>query len=131
MEGIISALAFSADASSGVYAAGSLSPSAPTSSNIALFTELTGETPVMYVGKDSSGFGVRASVSQVSNAFISFECPHLASCVHVLTCPAAHVQPVQAIPALCLLPPAGSHTLLGYTRGGVDPSTDLQPSSPR
>ena len=55
--------------SSGLYAAGSLSPSAPSSSNIALFSEDTGEAPVMFVGaegsQDGAGYGVRASVSQV------------------------------------------------------------------
>ncbi|KAH9927372.1 WD40-repeat-containing domain protein [Amylocystis lapponica] len=69
LKGIISALAFSADVNSGIYAAGSLSPSAPTSSNIGLFTETTGEAPVMFVGAENAlgqgGFGVRASVVQL------------------------------------------------------------------
>lgn len=66
--GIISALAFSADASSGVYAAGSLSPPSPTSSNIAVFSEATGEVPVLYVGAEhemDGHYAVRASVMQV------------------------------------------------------------------
>ncbi|KAJ3521072.1 hypothetical protein NM688_g9070 [Phlebia brevispora] len=64
---IISSLTFSSDMSSGLYAAGSFSPSAPTSSNIALFTEVSGEVPVMYVGDEDSarGFGIRSSVSQL------------------------------------------------------------------
>ncbi|GBE86827.1 hypothetical protein SCP_1000690 [Sparassis crispa] len=69
LKGIISALAFAADTSSGIYAAGSLSPSAPSSSNIALFSETTGEVPVMFVGaekrRNGAGFGIRASVSQL------------------------------------------------------------------
>lgn len=67
LSGIISSLAFSTDISSGVFAAGSLSPSAPSSSNIALFTETTGEVPVMFVGDESvgNGFGIRSSVNQV------------------------------------------------------------------
>lgn len=68
MPGIISALAFSADASSGVYAAGSLSPSSPGSSNIALFSEDTGGVPVLYLGAESEHpgqYAVRASVMQV------------------------------------------------------------------
>ncbi|KAI0659486.1 WD40-repeat-containing domain protein [Cubamyces menziesii] len=69
LKGIISALSFAPDMSSGLYAAGSLSPSAPSSSNIALFSEDTGEAPVMFVGaeglQDGAGYGVRASVSQL------------------------------------------------------------------
>ncbi|KAI0651027.1 hypothetical protein C8Q79DRAFT_931081 [Trametes meyenii] len=69
LKGIISALAFASDASSGLYAAGSLSPSSPTSSNIGIFSEDTGEAPVMFVGAEGgqhgAGFGVRASVSQL------------------------------------------------------------------
>ncbi|KAI0087525.1 WD40-repeat-containing domain protein, partial [Irpex rosettiformis] len=65
--GIISALAFSSDTSSGVFAAGSLNPSSPSSSNLAIFTEATGQVPVMFVGNDSagSGFGIRSSISQI------------------------------------------------------------------
>lgn len=66
--GIISALAFSPDVHSGIFAAGSLSPPAPSSSNIALFSEATGEAPIMFVGtQDSRGVssGIRASVMQV------------------------------------------------------------------
>ena len=67
--GIIAALAFAPDASSDLYAAGSLSPSAPSSANIALFSETTGEVPLMFVGAEGAnagaGYGVRASVSQV------------------------------------------------------------------
>lgn len=67
-EGIISSLAFASDMSSGVYAAGSLNPSPAMSSNVALFSEVTGATPVMFVGDErDEGFGVRASVMQVSN----------------------------------------------------------------
>ncbi|KAH9886664.1 WD40-repeat-containing domain protein [Cubamyces lactineus] len=69
LKGIISALSFAPDMSSALYAAGSLSPSAPSSSNIALFSEDTGEVPVMFVGAEGSqngaGYGVRASVSQL------------------------------------------------------------------
>ncbi|KAI0799743.1 WD40-repeat-containing domain protein [Irpex lacteus] len=67
LKGIISALAFSSDTSSGVFAAGSLSPSSPASSNLAIFTETTGEVPVMFVGNESggTGLGVPSSVSQV------------------------------------------------------------------
>ncbi|KAL4252984.1 SWT21/TCAB1 mRNA Splicing and Telomere Maintenance [Abortiporus biennis] len=68
LKGIISSLAFSNDISSGLFAAGSLNPSPPTSSNIALFTENTGEVPVMFVGDETqqpTGFGIRASVMQV------------------------------------------------------------------
>jgi len=67
LKGIISSLAFSLDVSSGLYAAGSLSPSPPSSSNIALFTESTGEVPVMFVGDENQeiAFGVRASVMQL------------------------------------------------------------------
>ncbi|KAI0944727.1 hypothetical protein AcW1_002366 [Taiwanofungus camphoratus] len=69
LKGIISALSFSADVTSGVYAAGSLSPSAPSSSNIALFTEATGEAPVMFVGAENythgTGFGVQSGVTQL------------------------------------------------------------------
>ncbi|KAH9834603.1 uncharacterized protein C8Q71DRAFT_838093 [Rhodofomes roseus] len=69
LKGIISALAFSADASSGVFAAGSLSSPAPSSSNIALFSEATGEAPVMFVGAESLSHGatsgIRASVTQL------------------------------------------------------------------
>ncbi|KAH9851206.1 WD40-repeat-containing domain protein [Lenzites betulinus] len=69
LKGIISALAFAPDMSSGLYAAGTLSPSSPTSSNIALFSEDTGEAPVMFLGADDrrggAGYGVRASVSQL------------------------------------------------------------------
>ncbi|KAI9058651.1 hypothetical protein FKP32DRAFT_1581045 [Trametes sanguinea] len=69
LKGIISALAFAPDMSSGMYAAGSLTPSSPSSSNIALFSEDTGEVPVMFVGAEDpehgAGYGVRASVSQL------------------------------------------------------------------
>ncbi|KIP12211.1 hypothetical protein PHLGIDRAFT_371864 [Phlebiopsis gigantea 11061_1 CR5-6] len=66
LKGIISALAFSPDAASGAYAAGSLRVSAPSSSNIAIFSESTGEVPVMFVGDERvGGYGVRASVSQL------------------------------------------------------------------
>ncbi|KAI0076849.1 hypothetical protein K474DRAFT_1644216 [Panus rudis PR-1116 ss-1] len=66
LKGIISTLAFSNDVSSEVYAAGSLTPSSATNSNIALFTESTGDVPVMFVGSDTSaGFGVRHSCIQV------------------------------------------------------------------
>ncbi|KAI0743065.1 WD40-repeat-containing domain protein [Daedaleopsis nitida] len=69
LKGIISALAFAPDVSSDLYAAGSFSPSAPTSSNIALFSEASGEVPVMFVGAEGhhggAGYGVRASVSQL------------------------------------------------------------------
>ena len=67
--GIVSALAFSPDAQTGVFAAGSLSPPAPSSSNIALFSEATGEAPIMFLGTDGfsrgASSGVRASVMQV------------------------------------------------------------------
>ncbi|KAI8996250.1 WD40-repeat-containing domain protein [Trametes punicea] len=69
LKGIISALAFCPDMSSGMYAAGSLSPSSPSSSNIAIFSEETGEVPIMFVGAEGSkhevGYGARASVSQL------------------------------------------------------------------
>ncbi|OBZ74690.1 Telomerase Cajal body protein 1 [Grifola frondosa] len=69
LKGIISALAFSADGASGIYAAGSLSPSSPSSSNVALFSESTGEVPVMFLGAGGhtrgANFGVRASVAQL------------------------------------------------------------------
>ncbi|EIW56334.1 uncharacterized protein TRAVEDRAFT_170197 [Trametes versicolor FP-101664 SS1] len=69
LKGIISALSFAPDMSSGLYAAGTLSPSSPTSSNIAIFSEDTGEAPVMFLGADDpqrgAGYGVRASVSQL------------------------------------------------------------------
>ncbi|KZT03232.1 uncharacterized protein LAESUDRAFT_705126 [Laetiporus sulphureus 93-53] len=69
LKGIISALAFSRDAASGIYAAGSLNPSTPSSPNIALFSEATGETPVMFVGTESHSHGpstgIRASVTQL------------------------------------------------------------------
>ncbi|KZT68588.1 hypothetical protein DAEQUDRAFT_727712 [Daedalea quercina L-15889] len=69
LKGIISALAFSADAGSGVYAAGSLSPASSSSSNIALFSEATGEAPIMFVGADSFSHGaspgIRSSVMQL------------------------------------------------------------------
>ena len=70
--GIVSALAFAPDVSSDVYAAGSFSPSSPSSSNIAIFSEGNGEVPIMFVGAEDqpagggAGYGVRASVSQVS-----------------------------------------------------------------
>ncbi|KAH9911774.1 uncharacterized protein BXZ73DRAFT_82628 [Epithele typhae] len=70
--GIVSALAFAPDVSSDLYAAGTLNPSAPTSSNIALFQEAAGEAPVMLVGAEDThpapgtGYGVRASVSQLA-----------------------------------------------------------------
>lgn len=68
--GIVSALSFAPDLSSGVYAAGSLNPSSTTSSNIALFSETTGETPLMFVGDErEGGFGIRASVMQASGPF--------------------------------------------------------------
>lgn len=66
LKGIVSALAFVPDATTGVYAAGSLSPSAPTSSNIALFSEATGEAPLMFVGGDKGIGGIRASVTQLA-----------------------------------------------------------------
>ncbi|KAI0350547.1 hypothetical protein OH77DRAFT_1430888 [Trametes cingulata] len=69
LKGIISALAFAPDMSSGLYVAGSLSPSSPTSSNIAIFSEDAGEAPVMFVGAEDgrhgASHGVRASVSQL------------------------------------------------------------------
>ncbi|KAI0698794.1 WD40-repeat-containing domain protein [Earliella scabrosa] len=69
LKGIISALAFAPDVSSDLYAAGSFSPSSPSSSNIALFSEAHGEVPVMFVGAEGqhvgAGYGVRASVSQL------------------------------------------------------------------
>ncbi|KAH9929327.1 uncharacterized protein B0H18DRAFT_873993, partial [Fomitopsis serialis] len=69
LKGIISALAFSADVDSGVYAAGSLSPSAPSTSNIALFSEATGEAPIMFVGAENLSHGapsgIRAGVMQL------------------------------------------------------------------
>ncbi|CAL1698567.1 unnamed protein product [Somion occarium] len=66
LKGIISTLAFSPDISSGLYAAGSLNPSSSTSSNIAIFSESTGEVPVMFVGDDhQDGFGIRSSCTQV------------------------------------------------------------------
>ncbi|KAI0712713.1 WD40-repeat-containing domain protein [Cerioporus squamosus] len=69
LKGIISALAFAPDMSSDLYAAGSFSPSAPSSSNIAIFSESSGEVPVMFVGAEDqqvgAGYGVRASVSQL------------------------------------------------------------------
>ncbi|GJE98645.1 WD40 repeat domain-containing protein [Phanerochaete sordida] len=66
LKGIVSALAFSPDTTSGVYAAGTLSPSAPSSSNIALFSEATGEVPAMFLGDERPGrYGVRASVNQL------------------------------------------------------------------
>ncbi|PCH43277.1 hypothetical protein WOLCODRAFT_103329 [Wolfiporia cocos MD-104 SS10] len=69
LKGIISALAFCRDTTSGMYAAGSLSPSAPSSSNIALFSETGGEAPIMFLGAESrtprQGFGVRAGVMQM------------------------------------------------------------------
>ncbi|THH33366.1 hypothetical protein EUX98_g830 [Antrodiella citrinella] len=59
-------MTFATDLSSGVYAAGSLNPSPAMSSNVALFSEATGETPLMFVGDDrDNGFGVRASAMQV------------------------------------------------------------------
>lgn len=70
--GIVSALAFAPDVSSDIYAAGSFSPSSPSSSNIAIFSEASGEVPIMFVGAEDqpagggAGYGVRASVSQVS-----------------------------------------------------------------
>ena len=69
--GIISALAFAPDVASDLYAAGSLNPSSPASSNIAIFSETNGEVPLMFVGAEGqhtgggAGYGVRASVSQV------------------------------------------------------------------
>ncbi|TFK81326.1 WD40 repeat-like protein [Polyporus arcularius HHB13444] len=69
LKGIVSTLAFAPDMSSDLYAAGSFSPSAPSSSNIAIFSESTGEVPVMFVGAEGqrvgAGYGVRASVSQL------------------------------------------------------------------
>lgn len=75
--GIISSLAFSSDVSSGVFAAGSLSPSSPASSNLAIFTETTGEVPVMFVGDEpgGTGLGVPSSVSQVGSTFSSLRFP--------------------------------------------------------
>lgn len=67
--GIISALAFSPDAQSGVFAAGSLSPPPASSSNIAIFSEATGEAPIMFIGSERNSHGpspvIRASVMQV------------------------------------------------------------------
>ncbi|TBU41881.1 hypothetical protein BD309DRAFT_867438 [Dichomitus squalens] len=69
--GIVSALAFAPDVASDLYAAGTLSPSSPTASNIAIFSEAHGEVPLMFVGAEdlqSSGgarYGVQASVSQL------------------------------------------------------------------
>jgi telomerase Cajal body protein 1 len=64
--GIISSLAFAPDATSGVYAAGTLSPSAPSSSNIALFSEATGEVPALFLGDErAGGYGIRAAVNQL------------------------------------------------------------------
>ncbi|KAH9912362.1 uncharacterized protein BXZ73DRAFT_107494 [Epithele typhae] len=54
LKGIVSALAFAPDVSSDLYAAGTLNPSAPTSSNIALFQEAAGEAPVMLVGAEDT-----------------------------------------------------------------------------
>ncbi|KAH8092214.1 WD40-repeat-containing domain protein [Cristinia sonorae] len=66
LKGIISTISFASDISSGVYAAGSLNPSPTMSSNIALFSETTGETPLMFVGDErDEGFGIRASAMQV------------------------------------------------------------------
>ncbi|RPD63475.1 hypothetical protein L227DRAFT_591942 [Lentinus tigrinus ALCF2SS1-6] len=69
LKGIISALAFTPDMSSDLYAAGSFSPSAPSSSNVAIFSESNGEVPVMFLGAEGqqagAGYGVRASVSQL------------------------------------------------------------------
>ncbi|KAI0820143.1 WD40-repeat-containing domain protein, partial [Trametes gibbosa] len=69
LKGIISALAFAPDMSSALYAAGTLSPSSPSSSNISLFSEDTGEAPVMFLGAEDrrhgASYGVRASVSQL------------------------------------------------------------------
>ena len=49
-----------------MYAAGTLSASAPASSNVALFAEATGETPALFVGCERPGrYGVRAAVNQV------------------------------------------------------------------
>ncbi|KAI0310854.1 hypothetical protein OF83DRAFT_1252248 [Amylostereum chailletii] len=61
LKGIISALAFcpSYDPSYSVYAAGSLSPSSSSSSNIVLYGEDTGEKAMGWIGQ------VRASVMQV------------------------------------------------------------------
>ncbi|KZS99905.1 uncharacterized protein LAESUDRAFT_59479 [Laetiporus sulphureus 93-53] len=69
-KGIISALAFPRDAASGVYAAGSLYPSTTSSPNIALFSEATGEIPVMFVGTESHwahgpSNAIRASITQL------------------------------------------------------------------
>ena len=58
-----------------MYAAGSLSPSSPLSSNIALMSVATGEVPVLYVGAENEQdghFGVRASVMQVSDTAWGF-----------------------------------------------------------
>ncbi|KAI1791381.1 hypothetical protein LXA43DRAFT_973080 [Ganoderma leucocontextum] len=69
--GIVSALAFAPDVSSDLYAAGSFSPSSPSSSNIAIFSEANGDVPIMFVGAEDrqpgggAGYGVRASVSQL------------------------------------------------------------------
>ncbi|EPS99976.1 hypothetical protein FOMPIDRAFT_1030645 [Fomitopsis schrenkii] len=69
LKGIISALAFSPDAHSGVFAAGSLSPPAPSSSNIAIFSEATGEAPIMFLGTEKFSRApspdIRASVMQL------------------------------------------------------------------
>ncbi|KAI0717784.1 hypothetical protein C8Q72DRAFT_158112 [Fomitopsis betulina] len=69
LKGIISALAFSPDAQSGVFAAGSLSPPPASSSNIAIFSEATGEAPIMFIGSERNSHGpspvIRASVMQL------------------------------------------------------------------
>ncbi|KAI0633149.1 WD40-repeat-containing domain protein [Trametes polyzona] len=69
LKGIISALSFAPDMSSGLYAAGTLSPSSPSGSNIAIFSEDAGEAPVMFLGAEDrqhgANYGVRASVSQL------------------------------------------------------------------
>ncbi|KDQ56127.1 hypothetical protein JAAARDRAFT_36912 [Jaapia argillacea MUCL 33604] len=65
LKGIISALAFYPSYELGYFAAGSLSPSSATSSNIALFSESTGEKAIGYLGLDGNGGGVRASVTQL------------------------------------------------------------------
>ncbi|TCD60083.1 hypothetical protein EIP91_010768 [Steccherinum ochraceum] len=73
LKGIISSLAFASEISSGVYAAGSLNPSPVTSSNVALFSESTGETPLMFVGDErDSGFGVMFNPVRPYSLFASF-----------------------------------------------------------
>ncbi|KZT19087.1 hypothetical protein NEOLEDRAFT_1142508 [Neolentinus lepideus HHB14362 ss-1] len=66
LKGILSALAFcpSYDPAS-YFAAGSLNPSSPYSSNIAIFTEGTDGTPMGFLSIDRAGGGIRAAVTQL------------------------------------------------------------------